>query len=278
VLAHVKSNDGPEMPSLLYEIEPIVLPATAEEPELDTSRLALLGESPHSGRALLASAAASEEERFAKDEAQDFLLTELGDYQRHQAGELFKGARKLGINEKALQRARKAIGAQTEKVGFGSTGAWEWWLPAKATSETSKPAFLRKGDTPREVSPYVESSDLTASGDGAAVAPTPSGPLTFEARELLKQERDRLTREQLEAKDAATAEECRRLQAEAEKVDDADLDYYRSRRDAPLENPLPGDKAFLDYVAGVHAAGAITTGEALEREQHHALILRARKA
>jgi hypothetical protein len=32
VLAHVKSNDGPEMPSLLYEIEPLVLPATTRTP------------------------------------------------------------------------------------------------------------------------------------------------------------------------------------------------------------------------------------------------------
>jgi hypothetical protein len=95
VLAHVKCNDGPEMPSLLYEIEPIVLPAAAEQPEVDTSRLALLGESPHSGRALLASAAASEEDRSALDEATDFLRAELvPDGQRYPAGELFKEARK----------------------------------------------------------------------------------------------------------------------------------------------------------------------------------------
>lgn len=163
VLAHVKSNDGPEMPSLLYEIEPILLPATADEPESNTSRLALLGESPHSGRALLASAAASEEERFTKDEAEEFLLAELEDGERHQAGDLFREARKLGINDRTLRRARKAMGAETEKTGFGQTGAWEWWLPAKGTSETRKPAFLHKADSPREVSPKAASSDLAPS-------------------------------------------------------------------------------------------------------------------
>jgi hypothetical protein len=53
VLAHIKCNVGPEMPSLLYRIEPTLLPATAEEPEVETSRLELIGDSPHSGRALL---------------------------------------------------------------------------------------------------------------------------------------------------------------------------------------------------------------------------------
>jgi hypothetical protein len=153
VLAHVKSNDGPEMPSLLYEIEPILLPASGEEPEVETSRLALLGESPHSGRALLA--CASEEERSAIDDATEFLLGELGDGQRHPAEELFKTARKVGISDRTLQRARKASGAKTEKAAFG--GGWEWWLP-KAPSKTRKPAFLHEGASPQVVAPSVESS------------------------------------------------------------------------------------------------------------------------
>jgi hypothetical protein len=41
--------------------------------------------------------------------------------------------------------------------------------------------------------------------------------------------------------------------------------------------PFPGDDDFLDYIAGVHATGHITTGEALEREGVHALVLRARE-
>jgi len=156
VLAHVKSNDGPEMPSLLYEIEPIVLPANADEPEVETSRLALLGESPHSGRALLASA--SGEERSALDDAKEFLLAELGDGQRHRAEELFKTARKVGISDRTLQRARKTSGAETEKAAFG--GGWEWWLP-KAPSEDCKPAFLHEDATPPVLAPSLESSNGT---------------------------------------------------------------------------------------------------------------------
>lgn len=167
VLAHVKSNDGPEMPSLLYEIEPLVLAATAEDPEINTSRLALLGESPHSGRALLASAAASEDERLAKDEAEEFLLAELADGGRHRAGEVYKAARAIGISESTLKRARRRLGVETEKTGFGGAGTWEWWLPAKGPSKTSKPAFLHEGASPETLAPSLESSDLAPLGEHA---------------------------------------------------------------------------------------------------------------
>ena len=39
VLAHAKCNVGPEMPSLLYEIEPMLMPATDEDPEVETARI-----------------------------------------------------------------------------------------------------------------------------------------------------------------------------------------------------------------------------------------------
>src|SRR3954453_15384884 len=93
-LAHVKSNDGPEMEILLYEIEPVLLPANGDEPEVSTSRLALRGESPHSGRALLASGSASDEERTAQEEAAEFLRAELDDGERHRAEGLFTAAGK----------------------------------------------------------------------------------------------------------------------------------------------------------------------------------------
>lgn len=155
VLAHVKANDGPLMPSLLFEIEPILLPATATEPDVETSRMELLGESPHSGRALLAAGAESEEERTALDEAIDFLLVELGDEQRRLASELVKGAMAIGIAKTTLHRARKQLGVETAKVGFSR--GWEWWL-AKIPSEPRKPAFYREESVSRDTEPSVESS------------------------------------------------------------------------------------------------------------------------
>jgi AAA domain len=160
VLAHIKCNVAPLAPSLVYSVAPIVLPATGTDPEVETSRLELIGESPHNGRALLASA--SEEERSALDDAREFLLAELEDGQRHPAEELFKAARRNGISDRTLQRARKTISAKTEKAGFGR--GWEWWLP-KAPSAASKPAFLHEGSSVREVASSAAPSPSPLPGD-----------------------------------------------------------------------------------------------------------------
>jgi hypothetical protein len=47
--------------------------------------------------------------------------------------------------------------------------------------------------------------------------------------------------------------------------------------DTPTGRPLPGDGDFLNFIAGAHKAGHVTTSEALERERHHDLILHCRK-
>jgi hypothetical protein len=46
---------------------------------------------------------------------------------------------------------------------------------------------------------------------------------------------------------------------------------------AARARPLPGDGDFLDWIAAVHRAGHMRTGEALERERHHKLVQRARE-
>jgi hypothetical protein len=135
---------------------------------VETSRLELIGESPHNGRALLATA--NDEERSALDEAQEFLEAELDDGARHPAGDVLKAARRIGISEPTLRRARRRLGVETEKTGFGPDGAWEWWLPAKASSETPKPAFLHKEVSVRETTHSVTPSELTPSNGELAEA------------------------------------------------------------------------------------------------------------
>jgi hypothetical protein len=39
---------------------------------------------------------------------------------------------------------------------------------------------------------------------------------------------------------------------------------------------LPGDDDFLEAIAAAHLAGHITTGEALDRERTHKLVMEAR--
>jgi hypothetical protein len=157
VLAHIKCNVAPLAPSLVYAVKPIMLPATSTDPEVETSRLELIGESPHNGRSLLA--VSSDGERHAIDDARDFLRTELADGSR-MAGDLLKEARKVGISERTLQRARAELDVRSEKAGFDE--GWVWSLP-KAPSATSKPAFLHEGTSVRETAPSQAPSAM--SGD-----------------------------------------------------------------------------------------------------------------
>jgi hypothetical protein len=158
VLAHVKCNVGPLAPSLLYRVAPIVLPATVEEPQMETGRLELLGESKHNGRELLS--VPSEEERGAIDEAEEFLRGELpADGTRRLAEEVLKAARKLGISEPTLRRARKRLGVETKKGGLRP--GWEWSL------ET---------DSPKASSPLTpsEASERDAFGETAQPCDIPA--------------------------------------------------------------------------------------------------------
>jgi RecA-family ATPase len=125
VLAHTKCNFAALAPSLSYEVQPIVLPATANAPEVDTSRLQLLGESEHEGRALL-TWTGDDETRSALDDAQTFLFEELATGSVA-TKTLLANAKANGISEKTLRRAAEKVGAEKRKVGFQS--GWEWHLP-----------------------------------------------------------------------------------------------------------------------------------------------------
>jgi hypothetical protein len=77
----------------------------------------------------------NDEERSAGDEAAEFLEAELGDGGRHLAADVLREARKIGISEPTLRRARKRLGVLTEKVGFGR--GWEWCLAKASTPEVA---------------------------------------------------------------------------------------------------------------------------------------------
>jgi hypothetical protein len=106
VLAHTKHNLGPLAPSLLYRLVPIVLPAVDNAPMVETSRLELIGESEHDGRALLS--VGDDEERSAREEAVDFLRDYLADGTRHSVSEIYKEASSLRISDRTLRDDRVA--------------------------------------------------------------------------------------------------------------------------------------------------------------------------
>jgi hypothetical protein len=123
VLAHHKCNLAPLAPSLLFQLEPILIPATADEPGVKTVRLRQIGETHYNGRDLLA--APHREERSAIEQAKAFLEAELQPPARRPAADLLRAARQIDISERTLRRAKKELGVQSGKHEFG--GQWEWW-------------------------------------------------------------------------------------------------------------------------------------------------------
>jgi RecA-family ATPase len=167
VLAHIKCNVGPHAPSLLYRVAPIVLEAKGNAPMVTTSRLELLGETEHDGESILG----DDDDRTALEEAVDFLRDTLGDGERHQAKGIFREAHELHIADRTLQRARKRLGAKSEKAGFGRAG-WEWWLPgAKATASPSVGALapMSPSKAPKEPIDDIDAKKMEsgAFGDSA---------------------------------------------------------------------------------------------------------------
>ncbi len=161
VLAHIKCNVGPEMPSLLYEIEPILLEEKDGQPRVETSRLRLLGESEHDGRALLA--LPSGEERSQLDEACDFLKAELAGGGRYLASDVLRSARQVGLTEATIRRARKKLDVETSKEGF--EGRWEWSL-TKA-SQALTPSQVTPSSKPNNDTGLRPFRDTKASSPGS---------------------------------------------------------------------------------------------------------------
>jgi AAA domain len=127
VLAHVKSNMAQLAPSLLCEIEPVLIPASGEEPEVETAKMVELGPCDHDAERLLISRG-NPEERDALDEAVAFLQEELGDGPR-EAKAVQRAAGEAGISLRTLDRAKPKAGVHAERVGgLGEAGKWMWQL------------------------------------------------------------------------------------------------------------------------------------------------------
>jgi hypothetical protein len=135
VLAHFKCNVGPEQPSLLYALEPILLPATNGAPDVETVRLLELGESELGHGDLLGGTA--DEERGALDEAVDFLRVELAAGPRP-ARAIQRDAKDAGVRPETLKRAKKQLGIKSSREGgVADQGAWFWRLPEAPLSGSS---------------------------------------------------------------------------------------------------------------------------------------------
>jgi hypothetical protein len=145
VLAGIKNNLAPLPPSLTFTIEGVK----------NSSRLVWGGVSQHSADALLA-IPSSAEERSVLDEAKDFLRDLLSGG-AVEAKKAQMEARKAGIAEKTLQRAKKALGVKAEKEGF--TGGWAWSLSPEDGQDTSKVVIKNYGHLRGDMTTFDENGE-----------------------------------------------------------------------------------------------------------------------
>jgi hypothetical protein len=125
VLASTKCNLAKLPSSLAYSLE-----QTSD----GALRVAWQGECAHTAESLLA-APRDDEERGERQEAIDVLRAILaaGPVPAEQAK---KDARKAGIAERTLSRAKAALGVKSKKLTFTGGGAWQWSLPPSADADT----------------------------------------------------------------------------------------------------------------------------------------------
>jgi len=110
-LAHIKHNLSAKQSTLGYRIDHLGLTWTGVVRDLDGERLA--GHDP-------------DDQRSALGEAEEFLASML-DAGPRSAGDILTDAKRAGIAEKTLRRARKLLGVTSSKAGFA--GGWQWSLP-----------------------------------------------------------------------------------------------------------------------------------------------------
>lgn len=128
VIAHAKSNLGPQARSLLARIEPRTIDIDDGE-TIATSRVVLLGESDQTARDLLASAPSTSDERTVRDEAGEFLRVELANGPVP-ARQLRATAETSGFNWRTVERAKKQAGVRSVKQGT----EWLWQLKTDSLS------------------------------------------------------------------------------------------------------------------------------------------------
>ncbi len=169
VLAHIKCNLAPLAESQSYAVESIRLPATDGTPDVETARLTLLGSSSRTGSELLAPTA-DDEERSRLTDAQAFLAAELAEGPQL-SREVIRRARQLGIADRTLERARKALGVRA--IPPARPGEpWQLILPETAATESAirdrqigahtDGALVQTGTHPQETAVSVGESAYSA--------------------------------------------------------------------------------------------------------------------
>ncbi len=145
VLVVPKANLGPTPAALRFRIESRTVAGWAAE-EIATAGVVWLGEALGVNAEDLLSNLDSEE-RTERDEAAEWLREALADGARP-GKDCLAEARKAGISERTLRRAKAALGVRSVKRGgaFGGDPGWAWTLPEGGHEGPEGGQYLERGN------------------------------------------------------------------------------------------------------------------------------------
>ena len=126
VVAHSKGNMAHDVPSLVF----MAVPATRGG---GGTRAEWLGSYEVTAKQLLA--ARETEEGSSIHEAAEFLRSFLRDGPRRTTEAIHEAAL-IPIAKRTLDRAKRFLGVQVDRIGFGPNGHYEWRLPEFTTLQT----------------------------------------------------------------------------------------------------------------------------------------------
>ncbi|GJL56891.1 MAG: hypothetical protein NPIRA02_40230 [Nitrospirales bacterium] len=136
VLAHLKCNVGEKAKTQAYAMESRELEGEDGVP-LYTGGIVWKGDVEGVTPESMLTSKKDPEEQSALEFAEEWLKDFLDECDRA-AEDVLKAARRIGISERTLNRAKKSLGIGRRKEGFGKDGTWMWSLAFKGCQAISK--------------------------------------------------------------------------------------------------------------------------------------------
>ncbi|MCA9469822.1 MAG: AAA family ATPase [Nitrospira sp.] len=140
VLTHLKCNLGPKAVSKKYSIQEQIV--WVDGKQINTSSIVWGDDAPELTASSVLSVKKDQEKLSANLEAIKWLEGLLCDLPLSQK-RIIEESRKMGIKDRTLHRAKKALGVRSFKNGFGKEGAWTWQIPTKPAN--GGPELLKDG-------------------------------------------------------------------------------------------------------------------------------------
>lgn len=127
VLVHGKCNVGPPAVTRRFTVEARTITAAGDT--FETGGITWGGDAPDVTPSTALAGAEDDDDRSERTEAEDWLKELLDEQGEVEAAEAKRAARKAGIAERTLDRARRRLGAKTHRRGFGKGAVYVWSMP-----------------------------------------------------------------------------------------------------------------------------------------------------